>query len=206
MPTLPLSSQGSGGGRDEGSRAGSRLSEKEDELLRVVERFRICRGGGGGEVDEVEVVVVVVLAAAAVVVVVKVVSPGQSPSPLSRDSAPRCKSVDWLALLTMTFFSVARPFAETRMCVVAAEDVGRSGVVSESVSCLDVMLLVRLTLEDREPGSGNVSLGVIFGDTSEQKLQLLIAFSVFQFEARQHKQDKIEQQSIEGQLQGKTNA
>lgn len=78
---FPLSSHGSGGGKDEGSRAGSRLSEKEDELLRVVERLRICLGAGGGEA----------------------VSPGASP--LSTESCWGGGLVDWLALLTMTFFS-----------------------------------------------------------------------------------------------------
>lgn len=78
---LPLSSHGSGGGKDEGSSAGSRLSEKEDELLRVVERLRICLGAGGGE-DEL---------------------PGVPP--LSKESRRGGGLVDWLALLTMTFFS-----------------------------------------------------------------------------------------------------
>lgn len=78
---LPLSSHGSGGGKDEGSSAGSRLSEKEDELLRVVERLRICLGAGGGENA----------------------SPGGPP--LSKESRRGGGLVDWLALLTMTFFS-----------------------------------------------------------------------------------------------------
>lgn len=111
---FPLSSQGSGGGRDEGSSAGSRLSEKEEELLRVVERLSICRGGGGDELSPVA-------------------------SPLSKESCPGVELIDWLALLTMTFFSVC-------LALVTWEMTGMS-CVSESVSCLEAMLLERLSLK-----------------------------------------------------------
>lgn len=116
LPLLPfpLSSQGSGGGRDEGSSAGSRLSEKEEELLRVVERLRICLGGGGEEVSPVA-------------------------SPLSKESCPGVELMDWLALLTMTFFSVC-------LVLVKWERIEMS-CVSESVSCFEAMLLERLNLK-----------------------------------------------------------
>lgn len=117
--TFPLSSQGSGGGRDEGSSAGSRLSENEDELLRVVERLRICLGGGGEE------------ASAAV-------------SPLSKESCPGGELMDWLALLTMTFFSVG---------LVMIWEMAAMSCVSESVSCFEAMLLERLSLKDTRPHS-----------------------------------------------------
>ena len=120
------------------------LSENESELLRVVERFRICRGGGGGEVEQ-EVV------AAAVAAAVVAVSP--RPSPLSSEVLPpRWESVDWLALFTMTFLSAARPLLEARMCEVAAAAEGRSGAVSES--CLEAMLPEWPTLEDKRTTAG----------------------------------------------------
>lgn len=113
---LPLSSQGSGGGRDEGSSAGSRLSEKEEELLRVVERLRICLGGGGEELTPVV-------------------------SPLSKYSCPGGELMDWLALLTMTFFSKC-------LALLIWEVTGMS-CVSESVSCFEAMLLERLSLKQK---------------------------------------------------------
>lgn len=114
---FPLSSQGSGGGKDDGSSAGSRLSEKEEELLRVVDRLRICRGGGG---EERSAVVEVVL------------------SPLSKESRRGGESVDWLALLTITFFSgsLGRLMGGVK---------GTSCVL-ESVSGLAAMLLELLSL------------------------------------------------------------
>lgn len=111
---FPLSSQGSGGGREEGSSAGSRLSEKEEELLRVVERLRICLGGGGEEVPPVV-------------------------SPLSKESSPGGELMDWLALLTMTFFSVCLALLIWVMTGMSC--------VSESVSCFEAMLLERLSLK-----------------------------------------------------------
>lgn len=117
---FPLSSHGSGGGRDEGSRAGSRLSEKEDELLRVVERLRICLGAGGGE--------------------------DASPGALSPLSTESCRGggglVDWLALLTMTFFSDCLTWLLKRA----------GGVLwaSESASGFEVMLLEPLGLKQGE--------------------------------------------------------
>lgn len=112
--SFPLSSQGSGGGRDEGSSAGSILSVKESELLRVVERLRICLGGGGEEVSPVG-------------------------SPLSRESCPGAENVDWMALLTMTFFSKG-------WALLIWGGTGMS-CVSESVSCLEAILLERLGLK-----------------------------------------------------------
>lgn len=111
---FPLSSQGSGGGRDEGSSAGSRLSEKEEELLRVVERLRICLGGGGEEMSP-------------------------AVSPLSKESCPGGELMDWLALLTMTFFSEC-------LTLLTWEMKGMS-CVSESVSCFEAMLLEPLSLK-----------------------------------------------------------
>lgn len=114
---FPLSSQGSGGGRDEGSSAGSRLSEKEEELLLVVERLRICLGGGGEEVSAVG-------------------------SPLSKESCPGGELMDWLALLTMIFFSKG---LELLMWVMTG-----MSCVSESVSCFEAMLLERLSLKQNQ--------------------------------------------------------
>lgn len=124
LPPLPfpLSSQGSGGGKDDGSSAGSRLSEKEEELLRVVERLRICRGCGGEErspaAEEAE--------------------PAMAESPLSKELRPGGEPVDWLALLTMTFFSgsLGRLMGGVK----------GTSCVSESVSGLDAMLLELLSL------------------------------------------------------------
>lgn len=108
---FPLSSQGSGGGREEGSNAGSRLSEKEEELLLVVERLRICLGGGGEEVG----------------------------SALSKESRPGGELMDWLAQLTMTFFSVGLALIKWEMIEMSC--------VSESVSCFEAMLLEWLSLK-----------------------------------------------------------
>lgn len=113
---FPLSSQGSGGGKDDGSSAGSRLSEKEEELLRVVERLRICLGGGGEEMSPVV-------------------------SPLSKESCPGGELMDWLALLTMTFFSECLTLLIWEMKWMSC--------VSESVSCFEAMLLEPLSLKQQ---------------------------------------------------------
>lgn len=114
---FPPSSQGSGGGRHEGSSAGSKLSEKEEELLRVVERLRICLGSGGDEASPVG-------------------------SPLSKESCAGGEVRDWLALLTMTFFSRGLELLIWEMMEMSC--------VSESVSCLEAMLLERLGLKQNK--------------------------------------------------------
>lgn len=79
-----------------------------------MERLRICLGGGGEETSPVV-------------------------SPLSKESCPGGELVDWLALLTMTFFSEC-------LTLLTWEMMGMS-CVSESVSCFEAMLLERLSLK-----------------------------------------------------------
>lgn len=116
---LPLSNHGSGGGREEGSRAGSKLSENEEELLLVVER--LVRSWREGPL---------------------VVTTSSSWLPLSREIWA-WKSTDWIALLTMTFFSVG---LEVLLDVTLVTELRERSCVSESVSCLDAILLERLSL------------------------------------------------------------
>lgn len=93
----------------------------------MVERLRICRGGGGEErspvVEEAEPAVVV--------------------SPLSKESRPGGEPVNWLALLTMTFFSgsLGRLMGGLK----------GTSCVSESVSGLAAMLLELLSLRGQGP-------------------------------------------------------
>lgn len=57
--------------------------------------------------------------------------------------------MDWLALLTMTFFSVG---------LVMIWEMAEMSCVSESVSCFEAMLLERLSLKDTG-GSGGEGRG-----------------------------------------------
>lgn len=62
-------------------------------------------------------------------------------SPLSKESGPGGELMDWLALLTMTFFSEC-----LTLLVWEMKGVSR---VSESVSCFEAMLLDPLTLKQQ---------------------------------------------------------